>query len=59
MGSWVWQMQRTEVRRPEIEKMMAIVAKGDVLNKADVQKAFDGERGQQGNREGTAWKGSG
>lgn len=44
MGSWVWQLQRTDVRRSEIEKMMAFVAKGDALNKADVQKAFDSER---------------
>ncbi len=44
MGSWVWQMQRTDVRRSEIERMMAIVAKGDALNKADVQKVFDGEQ---------------
>lgn len=40
MGSWVWQLQRTDVRRPEIEKMMAIVAKGDALNPADVEKVF-------------------
>jgi hypothetical protein len=44
MGSWVWQLQRTDVRRGEIEKMMAIVAKGDALNKDDVQRVFDGER---------------
>jgi shikimate 5-dehydrogenase len=43
MGSWVWQLQRTDVRRKEIESMMAIVAKGDALNKADVQKTFDSE----------------
>eukprot|EP00195_Chlamydomonas_chlamydogama_P013166 CAMPEP_0202905552 /NCGR_PEP_ID=MMETSP1392-20130828/34827_1 /ASSEMBLY_ACC=CAM_ASM_000868 /TAXON_ID=225041 /ORGANISM="Chlamydomonas chlamydogama, Strain SAG 11-48b" /LENGTH=269 /DNA_ID=CAMNT_0049593689 /DNA_START=135 /DNA_END=944 /DNA_ORIENTATION=- len=41
MGSWVWQLQRTDVRRSEIEKMMAIVAKGDALNKEEVQKVFD------------------
>lgn len=45
MGSWVWQLQRTDVRREEIEKMMAFVAKGDALSKEDVQKAFDSESG--------------
>ena len=50
MGSWVWQLQRTDVRRPEIEKMMAIVAKGDVMSKEDLQKVFDSEwsRGGRG-----------
>ncbi len=43
MGSWVWMMQRTDVRKKEIEKMMAFVPKGDALNKDDVQKVFDGE----------------
>lgn len=43
MGSWVWMMQRTDVRQKEIEKMMAFVPKGDALNKDDVQKVFDGE----------------
>ena len=43
MGSWVWQLQRTDVRRKEIEGMMAIVAKGDALNTADVDKVFSGE----------------
>lgn len=43
MGSWVWQLQRTDVRRQEIEKMMAIVAKGDALSKEDVQRVFDSE----------------
>lgn len=42
MGSWVWMMQRTDVRQKEIEKMMAFVPKGDALNKDDVQKVFDG-----------------
>ena len=42
MGSWVWQMQRTDSRRKEIEGMMAIVAKGDALVKEDVQKVFNG-----------------
>jgi hypothetical protein len=41
MGSWVWQLQRTDDRRAEIEKMIAIVAKGDAMSKADVQKVFD------------------
>lgn len=40
MGSWVWQLQRTDIRRKEIEGMMAIVAKGDALNKDDVEKVF-------------------
>ncbi|GLI62108.1 hypothetical protein VaNZ11_004691, partial [Volvox africanus] len=42
MGSWVWMMQRTDVRKAEIEKMMAFVPKGDALNKDDVQRVFDG-----------------
>ncbi|KXZ49185.1 hypothetical protein GPECTOR_22g775 [Gonium pectorale] len=42
MGSWVWMMQRTDVRKAEIEKMMAFVPKGDALNKEDVQRVFDG-----------------
>lgn len=42
MGSWVWMMQRTDVRKSEIEKMMAFVPKGDALSKEDVQKVFDG-----------------
>ncbi|GAX79482.1 hypothetical protein CEUSTIGMA_g6923.t1 [Chlamydomonas eustigma] len=41
MGSWVWQLQRSDDRRAEIEKMMAIVAKGDAMSKADVQRVFD------------------
>jgi predicted transcriptional regulator len=48
MGSWVWQLQRTDVRRAEIEKMMAFVAKGDALSKEDVQKAFDSEFHEKG-----------
>ena len=43
MGSWVWMMQRTDVRKAEIEKMMAFVPRGDALNKDDVQKVMDGE----------------
>jgi hypothetical protein len=43
MGAWVWQMQRTDVRKAEIEKMMAFVPKGDALNKDDVQRVFDGK----------------
>ncbi|MEW5301024.1 MAG: hypothetical protein WDW36_003908 [Sanguina aurantia] len=42
MGSWVWLMQRTDVRKAEIEKMMAIVPRGDALVPADLQKVFDG-----------------
>lgn len=41
MGSWVWMLQRKEDRRKEIEGMMAIVAKGDALNKDEVAKVFD------------------
>mmetsp|Transcript_35074 Transcript_35074/g.99452 ORF Transcript_35074/g.99452 Transcript_35074/m.99452 type:complete len:303 (-) Transcript_35074:79-987(-) len=40
-GSWVWMLQRTEERRSEIEGMMAIVTKGDALNKDEVAKAFE------------------
>lgn len=42
MGSWVWQLQRTDIRRKEIEGMMAIVAKGDALKPEDLAKVFDG-----------------
>mmetsp|Transcript_19612 Transcript_19612/g.54653 ORF Transcript_19612/g.54653 Transcript_19612/m.54653 type:complete len:272 (-) Transcript_19612:187-1002(-) len=42
MGSWVWQLQRTDVRRKEIEGMMAIVAKGDALKPEELQKVMDG-----------------
>jgi len=34
-------LQRTEERRSEIEGMMAIVTKGDALNKDEVAKAFE------------------
>jgi putative NADH-flavin reductase len=40
MGSWVWQLQRTENHRKDIEGMMAIVVKGDATNSEDVEKAF-------------------
>ncbi|GFH20741.1 NAD(P)-bd_dom domain-containing protein, partial [Haematococcus lacustris] len=40
MGSWVWQLQRTDVRRKEIEGMMAIVAKGDALVPSDLEKVM-------------------
>jgi putative NADH-flavin reductase len=39
-GSWVWQLQRTDVRRKEIEGMMAIVVNGDAMNPEDIEKAF-------------------
>lgn len=39
-GSWVWQLQRTDVRRKEIESMMAIVHNGDAMNPEDIEKAF-------------------
>ncbi|KAK9907542.1 hypothetical protein WJX75_005616 [Coccomyxa subellipsoidea] len=41
MGSWVWMLQRSDSRRQEIEKMMAIVVRGDALSTEDVKKAFD------------------
>lgn len=40
MGSWVWQLQRSDSRRKEIESMMAIVAKGDALNTEDLERVF-------------------
>lgn len=40
MGSWVWQLQRTDVRRKEIEGMMAIVVKGDAMSPEDIERAF-------------------
>lgn len=40
MGSWVWQLQRTDIRRKEIEGMMAIVVNGDATNPDDVERAF-------------------
>ena len=33
-------LQRSDVRRPEIEKMMAVVVRGDATSKEDVEKAF-------------------
>ncbi|PSC74444.1 oxidoreductase [Micractinium conductrix] len=40
MGAWVWQLQRTDVRRKEIESMMAIVVNGDACKPEDIDKAF-------------------
>ena len=40
MGSWVWALQRTDVRRKEIEGMMAIVVNGDALKREDIDKAL-------------------
>ena len=40
MGAWVWQLQRTDVRRKEIEGMMAIVVNGDATSPEDVERAF-------------------
>ncbi|PNH01209.1 hypothetical protein TSOC_012921 [Tetrabaena socialis] len=56
MGSWVWMMQRTDVRKAEIEKMMAFVPKGDALNKEDVQRVYDGERRTNPHAAGAAGK---
>ena len=39
-GAWVWMLQRSDVRRGEIEKMMAVVVRGDATSKEDVEKAF-------------------
>lgn len=39
-GAWVWVLQRSDVRRSEIEGMMAVVVKGDATNAEDVAKAF-------------------
>ena len=44
MGAWVWMLQRTENNRPEIEKMMAFLVKGDALETATIKKAMDGAR---------------
>ncbi|PSC68750.1 DNA mismatch repair MLH1 [Micractinium conductrix] len=40
MGAWVWQLQRTDVRRKEIESMMAIVVNCDACKPEDIDKAF-------------------
>lgn len=42
MGAWVWMLQRGEANRPEIEKMMAFVVKGDALDPPTLKKAMDG-----------------
>ena len=42
MGAWVWMLQRTENNRPEIEKMMAFLVKGDAMEPDTVKKAIDG-----------------
>ncbi|CAG9467003.1 unnamed protein product [Pedinophyceae sp. YPF-701] len=41
MGAWVWMMQRTEERKPAIEKMFAVWVKGDAMDTAAVSKVFD------------------
>ena len=41
LGAWVWQLQRTDVRRKEIEGMMAIVVNGDAMKPEDIENAFD------------------
>lgn len=43
MGCWVWQMQRGDARRKELEAMMVVVAKGDALNRADVDRVYQSE----------------
>ncbi|KAK9820970.1 hypothetical protein WJX81_003448 [Elliptochloris bilobata] len=40
MGAWVWQLQRSDSRRAEIEGMMAIVVRGNAMSPDDVAKAF-------------------
>jgi len=40
MGAWVWQLQRTDIRRKEIEGMMAIVVNGDATRPEDIERAF-------------------
>lgn len=40
MGAWVWQLQRTDIRRKQIEGMMAIVVNGDATRPEDVERAF-------------------
>eukprot|EP01025_Chloroclados_australasicus_P029391 TRINITY_DN29379_c0_g1_i3.p2 TRINITY_DN29379_c0_g1~~TRINITY_DN29379_c0_g1_i3.p2 ORF type:complete len:288 (+),score=44.61 TRINITY_DN29379_c0_g1_i3:42-905(+) len=42
MGAWVWMLQRSDKNREEIEKMMAFCSKGDALDKASLDKVFDG-----------------
>ena len=39
-GAWVWMLQRSDVRRGEIEGMMAVVVKGDATVRADVDAAM-------------------
>ncbi|GMH40572.1 hypothetical protein BSKO_08476 [Bryopsis sp. KO-2023] len=42
MGSWVYMFQRSNVRQSEIEGMMAIMVKGDAMDRETVDKAFAG-----------------
>lgn len=42
MGSWVYMLQRSNTRQSEIEGMMAIMVKGDALERESVDKAFAG-----------------
>ena len=39
-GAWVWMLQRSDVRRSEIEGMMAVVVKGDATVRSDVEAAM-------------------
>lgn len=58
MGSWVWQLQRTDKLRKDIEGMMAIVAKGDAMSNEDLQKVFDGVRVRDGGMAFVFWEGA-
>jgi nucleoside-diphosphate-sugar epimerase len=40
-GAWVWMLQRSDVRRSEIEGMMAVVVKGDATVRSDVDAAME------------------
>ncbi|GMH40573.1 hypothetical protein BSKO_08477 [Bryopsis sp. KO-2023] len=42
MGSWVYMFQRSNTRQSEIEGMMAIMVKGDAIERESVDKAFAG-----------------
>jgi hypothetical protein len=48
-------LQRHDDRRKEIEGMMAIVAKGDALDRASVDKIFAGGASRHGTCRGCLW----